>query len=243
MSTPRNNGYGRADSYGEGYTADQTRQFDARDLNRGSEQYGEHDPYGYGSQRNSGYAGTGYVQPAQPQSGYGQQGYSQQGAYQSGQNWSDAGQSARTPGLIAGRFVAKRVVLNLVILGILSAAVTFAAVYIIDLLISQFAGVSSGGVGTAVIIGVLAGFVGVFAGLLYIPVVGTGNEHLFGLAVIALALVAAVVWVLLGGLLDGDWRTLVTLAGIIAAAMTAWATRPRIEAADVHRVTNPYGAR
>ena len=92
---------------------------------------------------------------------------------------------------------------------------------------------SSGGVGTAIVTGVIAGIVGVLAGLLYIPVVGTGNEHLYGLAVIALAVVAAIVWVLLGGLLDGDWRTLITLTGIIATAMTAYASRQRIEAADV----------
>lgn len=202
------------------------------------------------------YQQQGYPQQGRPQQGYpaqgghpgqsgyqGQRDYPDQRGYQD-QQWSQGqGRVQGGPeqsGLIAGRFSAKKVIINLVVLGILSAAVTFAAVFVVDLLISQFAGVTSGGVGTAVIVGVLAGVIGVLAGLLYIPVVGTGNEHLFGLAVIALAVVAAVVWVLLGGLLDGDWRTLVTLTGIIATAMTAYATRPRIEAADVR---NHYGRR
>lgn len=178
---------------------------------------------------------TRQFQPPRDNASYGQQSYQQQHLPQGGQ-YSGQDQSWGQPqstGLIAGRFEAKRIIINLIVLGILAAAVTFAAVFVVDLLVSKFAGETSGGVGAAIIIGAIAGFIGVLAGLLYIPVVGTGNEHLFGLAVAALALVAAVVWVLLGGLLDGDWSTLVTLTGIIATAMTAYAARVRIEAADV----------
>lgn len=227
MSNPNN--YDRYRDYDE-----QTRQFNP---NQG----------GQGGYQNGGYQGQGQGYPQQgynnggPQGGY-QQGYGPgpqggprgpQGPGHQGQgrpqNW---GKQERS-GLIAGRFDAKKVVINLIVLGVLAAAVTFAVVFVVDLIVSQFSGYSMGGVGAAVVVGVIAGLGGVLAGLLYIPVVGTGNEHLFGLAIIALAVVAAVVWVLFGGLLDGDWTTLVTLTGIIATAMTALATRPRIEAADV----------
>ena len=106
-------------------------------------------------------------------------------------------------------------------------------VFIVDLLVGLLPDETSGGVGTAVMAGVVAGVIGVLVGLLYIPVSGTGNEHMFGLAVIALAVVAAVLWVVLGGLLQGDWRTLVTLAGIICTAAVAYTTPSRIEAAAV----------
>lgn len=201
--------------YDPRYDDAQTRQFNPN-------QGGYQDNYG------GDYQG-GYPQDRRGyQQGY-DQGYQGQPNGGQGQNWGGKEKS----GLIAGRFEAKKVVINLIVLGVLAAAVTFAVVFIVDLIISQFAGYSSGGVGTAVVVGVIAGLVGVLAGLLYIPVVGTGNEHLFGLAIIALAIVAAVVWVVFGGLLDGDWSTLITLTGIIATAMTAAATRPRIEAADV----------
>ena len=199
------------------YNDDQTRQF------RPS-QDGYSDQRGYAQEGYSGYPQDNYSQ------GY-QQAPPQQAAYQQ-QGDPDWGKKQKS-GLIAGRFDSTKVIVNLIVLGVLAAAVTFAAVFIVDLLLSQFTGVSSGGVGTAIVTGVIAGIVGVLAGLLYIPVVGTGNEHLYGLAVIALAVVAAIVWVLLGGLLDGDWRTLITLTGIIATAMTAYASRQRIEAADV----------
>ena len=199
------------------FNDDQTRQF------RPS-QGGYSDQRGYPQDGYGGYPQDNYSQ------GY-QQAPPQQAAYQQ-QGDPDWGKKQKS-GLIAGRFDATKVIVNLIVLGVLAAAVTFAAVFIVDLLLSQFTGVSSGGVGTAIVTGVIAGIVGVLAGLLYIPVVGTGNEHLYGLAVIALAVVAAIVWVLLGGLLDGDWRTLITLTGIVATAMTAYASRQRIEAADV----------
>lgn len=53
------------------------------------------------------------------------------------------------------------------------------------------------------------------------------------MAVVALAVAAAVAWVLLGGLLDGNWRVLVTLAGIVCVAATAYAAPTRIESARV----------
>ncbi|HIW95381.1 MAG TPA: hypothetical protein H9867_02665 [Candidatus Corynebacterium gallistercoris] len=167
-----------------------------------------------------------YGQPYQDYQGYpGQQGqYAQQGQqYPAGEQ----------PTLLAGRFDAKKVAVNLVIFGILAAAVTFAAVFVVDLLVGMIPDEVSGGVGTAVMAGVVAGVIGVMVGLLYIPVSGTGNEHLFGLAVIALAVVAAVAWVLAAGLLNGEWRTLVTLTGIICTAAVAYATPARIEAAAV----------
>lgn len=164
-----------------------------------------------------------YDQYGQPYQDY--QGY----AGQPGQQMP----AGEQPALLAGRFDAKKVAVNLVIFGILAAAVTFAAVFVVDLLIGMIPDEVSGGVGTAVMAGVVAGVIGVMVGLLYIPVSGTGNEHLFGLAVIALAVVAAVVWVLAAGLLNGEWRTLVTLTGIICTAAVAYATPSRIEAAAI----------
>lgn len=170
--------------------------------------------------------------------GYGQQGYGQQGYGEGyGQEQYNQGYYEAQPsqeGLIAGRFQTKKVISNLVLLALLGAVVTFAVVFLVDLLVSQIAGYGAGGVSSAVLAAVVAGLIGIGAGLLYIPVSGTGNEHLFGIAVIALAVVAAVLWVLLGGLLDGDWATLVTLAGIVCTATIAYGTPSRIESAAVY---------
>jgi glycerol-3-phosphate acyltransferase PlsY len=42
-----------------------------------------------------------------------------------------------------------------------------------------------------------------------------------------------VVWVLFGGLLDGDWSTLTTLAAVLCTGVTAASVPSRIDAARV----------
>lgn len=135
--------------------------------------------------------------------------------------------------LLAGRFDTKKVVINLVILGVLCAVISFAALLVVDLIVSAVTGWAAQGPGQAVVYGAIAGIVGVLAGLLYIPVVGTGNENLFGAAILALAVAAGVVYVIFGGLLDGDWNTLLTLGAILCTAGTAYAAPTRIESARV----------
>lgn len=176
----------------------------------------------FSTQGNGGYGGynSGYNNQQQYPQGY-NSGYNQQ-------------QHDPREGLLAGRYDGKKVAMNLIVLAVLAAAVTFAAVFIVDLLVGFIPGEASAGVGPAVLTGVIAGVIGVLAGLLYIPVSGTGNEHLFGMAVIALAAVAAIAWVLAGGLLSGDWGTLVTLTGIVCTAAIAYVVPSRIESAAVY---------
>ncbi|WP_238596659.1 hypothetical protein [Corynebacterium heidelbergense] len=220
---------------------DQTRQLNMNDYQGGRSTYGNSSGDYY---RDEDYGRSGDYGDYGSRDSRGQQGYqSYQQGYQPEYAAPAGNAGAPTPSatppaapkqsLIAGRFDTKKVIVNLVMLGLLSAVVTFALVYVVDLLVGLLPGMVSLGMGPAVMSGVIAGVLGVVAGLLYIPVAGTGNEHLFGVAVIALAVVAIVVWVVLGGLLNGDWRTLVTLTGIICTAATAYATPSRIESADV----------
>lgn len=184
--------------------------------------------------------GHSYGQESYPQDGYGQPGYSQQG-YQNyeqgyGQGYGQGYEQSyeqNQPKLLAGRFEGKKVAVNLVIFAILAAVVTFAAVFIVDLLVGMIPNENSSGIGVAIMTGAIAGVIGVLAGLLYIPVSGTGNESLFRWVVIALAIVAIVMWVILGGLLEGNWHTLVTLTGILCTAAIASVTPSRIESAAV----------
>lgn len=172
---------------------------------------------GYGQQ----YEPTRQYAPQQPRQN---QGYQQQ---------SQSPQSPRPENLLAGRFDTRKVIINLVILGVLCAVISFAVLLVIDLIVSAVTGWAAQGPGAAVVYGAIAGIVGVLAGLLYIPVVGTGNENLFGAAILALAIAAGVVYVLLGGLLDGDWNTLLTLGAILCTAGTAYVAPTRIESARV----------
>lgn len=138
------------------------------------------------------------------------------------------------PAVIAGLFNAKRTTVNLAVLAGLCATITFAVVIVVDRILGGITGSIPQSVSEVVVTALIAGAVGVAVGLLYIPVVGTGNEELFGTAIIALAIAASVVWVIFGGLLDGDWTTLTMLATIICIASTAYAAPPRIEAARIH---------
>ncbi|MGV0384296.1 hypothetical protein ACUY2T_06050 [Corynebacterium sp. 22_2729] len=179
----------------------------------------------FNTQGNGGYGGN-YDR------GYSNQNYSNPNY--NNPNYYNQPQQDPREGLLAGRYDGKKVAMNLIVLAVLAAAVTFAAVFIVDLLVGFIPGEASSGVGPAVLTGVIAGVIGVLAGLLYIPVSGTGNEHLFGMAVIALAAVAAIAWVLAGGLLSGDWGTLVTLTGIVCTAAIAYVVPTRIESAAVY---------
>jgi hypothetical protein len=175
-----------------------------------------------------------------PNRGYGQQ-YEPTRQYatqqpQQNQGYRQQPGPGRQPGpenLLAGRFDTRKVVINLVILGVLCAVISFALLLVVDLVVSAVTGWAAQGPGAAVVYGAIAGIVGVLAGLLYIPVVGTGNENLFGAAILALAIAAGVVYVLLGGLLDGDWNTLLTLGAILCTAGTAYVAPTRIESARV----------
>lgn len=175
------------------------------------------DPHrGYGPQ----YEPTRQYAPQQPQQN---QGYQQ----------PRPAQQPQPENLLAGRFDTRKVIINLVILGVLCAVISFALLLVVDLIVSAVTGWAAQGPGAAVVYGAIAGIVGVLAGLLYIPVVGTGNENLFGAAILALAIAAGVVYVLLGGLLDGDWNTLLTLGAILCTAGTAYVAPTRIESARV----------
>ncbi|HIW92496.1 MAG TPA: hypothetical protein H9870_12665 [Candidatus Corynebacterium avicola] len=162
-----------------------------------------------------------------PQQQYGQQQYGQ--APQPNQPRNQKPEQS----LLAGMFDTKKVIINLVILGVLCAVISFAILLVVDLLVSAITGWGAQGPGNAVVYGAIAGIVGVLAGLLYIPVVGTGNENLFGMAIVALTLAAIVIYVLSGGLLDGDWNTILTLAAILCTAGTAYLAPTRIESARV----------
>ena len=155
-----------------------------------------------------------YGQPQYQQPQY------QQPQYQS-QQYQDSYED-QGPSLLAGKFEAKKVSVNLVLLGVLSAIVTFAVVLIVDQLIAVVSDTVAQGPGAAVIHGVL-----------YIPVSGTGNEGLFNAAIVALTVAAAVFYVIFGGLLDKDWSTLLSLAAILCAGITAYAAPSRIESARV----------
>lgn len=149
------------------------------------------------------------------------------------QGASPRGSQQQPPALIAGLFHAKRTAINLAVLAGLCTLITFAVVVVVDQALGGFADVTPQSMTETVTTALIAGVGGVAAGLLYIPVVGTGNEDLFGTAIIALAVAAIAVWVIFGGLLDGDWSTLTVLATIICIAGTAYAAPARIDAARV----------
>lgn len=137
------------------------------------------------------------------------------------------------PSLLLDRFLAKSVTTNLAVLAGLGAVITFAVVLIVDRILGGISGVIPQSVSEIVITALVAGALGVGAGLLYLPVVSTGNESLFSIAILALGSAAVVAWVFFGGLLDGQWDTLTTLTAIICATAVAYAAPSRIESAQV----------
>lgn len=137
------------------------------------------------------------------------------------------------PTLIAGKFDAKHTVQNLAILAVLAGVITFAVIIIVDQVLGVTTDVTQQAVSDIVVTSIITVVLGILAGLLYIPVVDTGNENLFGVAILAVAVAAAAAWVVFGGLLDGDWSTIPVLAAIVCTAIAAYAAPNRIDAARV----------
>lgn len=132
-----------------------------------------------------------------------------------------------------GRFDLQRLSINLVMLALLGGVIVGAVVFLADVLVSRMSGAIPFGMSFAVLAGVFAGLVGVAIGLLYIPVLGSGSEGLYNAAIAVLTVVLAVVFVVFGGLLDGDYTTLIWLAALMGTAFIALATPGRIEAAEL----------
>ena len=135
--------------------------------------------------------------------------------------------------LLAGKFDPQRLTVNLTVLGILAAVVTFAVVLIVDRVVATLTVFPPATVPAYVVTGVATGIVGVGVGLSYMLVVDTGNDALFGIAVIALTVAGVAVCVLGGGLLSGDWSQVPTVATIVCIGITAYAAPRRVDAARV----------
>lgn len=137
------------------------------------------------------------------------------------------------PTLIAGRFDAKHVAVNLTTLAVLAGVVTFAAIIISDQLIGFASDIPARAPSEAVLPAILAALTGVIAGLLYIPTVGTGNENLFTVTIIALTVAGIVFYIFNDDLIDGNWQAISSVVAALAAGITASIAPPRIDAASV----------
>lgn len=132
-----------------------------------------------------------------------------------------------------GRFDVQRLSINLVMLALLGGVIVGAVVFLADVLVSRLSGSIPFGMSFAVLAGLFAGLVGVAIGLLYIPVLGSGSEGLYNIAIAVLTVVIAVVSLVFGGLLDGDYTSLIWLAALMGTSFIALATPGRIEAAEL----------
>lgn len=128
----------------------------------------------------------------------------------------------------SSRFDMKQLVTNLLVLTVLAGVVAFAVIFLISAIINTAQGQGLPTVGEPILLACIAAIIGLVISLIYIPIYGTGNENLYRAAIIALATVAIVVYVILGGLLQGDWSTLLTLAVFLCAAAIAMMAPQRI---------------
>lgn len=120
---------------------------------------------------------------------------------------------------------------NLLVLALLSAIITFSVMLVADQILALLLHQPTRDLVGFAFYALFCGLLGAVAGLVYIPISGTGNEKMFNWAILAIAAVAITVYVIFGGLLQGDFDTLITLIAIIAIAATANATPSRVEAA------------
>lgn len=149
--------------------------------------------------------------------------------------WPTNGETPQQPRLIAGKLCPKKLALNLGFLAVLGAIVSAAVVWVADLIISTaLTGAPVGTGGTAFGWAVISALVAVVAGVLFIPVLDTANEGMFQAVIYAGAVIASIVWVVLAGVMVGNFSALTALAGIICCAGMALAAPSRIVASEYY---------
>lgn len=149
--------------------------------------------------------------------------------------WPTNGEAPQQPRLIAGRLCPKKLALNLGVLAVLGAIVSAAVVWVADLIISTALTGAPVGTGSAAFgWAVISALVAVVAGMLFIPVLDTANEGMFQVVIYAGAVIASIVWVVLAGVMVGNFSALTALAGIICCAGMALAAPSRIVASEYY---------
>ncbi len=157
--------------------------------------------------------------------------YRNQGQYQQQYSQQQYGNPNQNPQQRQPKFDTKLLIVNLSVLTVLGGIITFAAVLVTDLIVSAITNTANMANPEILTMAIISALLGLLVGLVYLPIHGTGNETLFNVAIIALAVLAAVIYVVLGGLLDGNWQTLTLLTVIICTTAIALLAPSRIEAA------------
>lgn len=134
-------------------------------------------------------------------------------------------------GIISGRLDPKKLAVNLAWLGVLSTLITYCVLVIVDQILAVIVKQPPHAFTAFIPYALVCGAIGVLFGLLYVLVIGTGNEGLFPIAVFSLSGALIFREVLLGGLFDGNLDTITVLLGIISVATTASIAPSRVEAA------------
>lgn len=133
---------------------------------------------------------------------------------------------------LGDRFDWKQLATSMIILGVLGGVIVFAVAFLVDFAIS--AGGNQPGFGaeycaTGAAIGAI---IATLVGLLYIPVLGSGNENLFPIAVVLLGAAAVAVITVRDGLFQGNLTPLVSVALILGSCVIAVFSTSRVEKAE-----------
>ncbi|MBV7294393.1 hypothetical protein KRX51_00445 [Corynebacterium sp. TAE3-ERU12] len=171
---------------------------------------------------------------------YGEPEYQNQypGQYQDQYQGQYQGQQYQEPpaqkGLIAGRLDGKSLAANIGITALLGGVITGALVWLVDAIVTSLTGYANDTLSAAVGWALLCIVFAIIGGALAIPAYMTSNTGLFKAAVVAIGAVAIVVRVFMGGLLDGDWNSLIELTGIACTVAVVNTVPGRVRAADVY---------
>lgn len=116
---------------------------------------------------------------------------------------------------------------NLAVLAVLGGVIAFACILVVDQ-ISRAAGGMTSAVSDVAVMAVLVAVAGLICGIIYIPVVGSVNEKLFGSAIASLLFATVVYKLAQDGL---DWSLLSVGTALLCFGVLATITPSRIKAA------------
>lgn len=157
-----------------------------------------------------------------------------QNIYQQGSNQDFYNQSGgyNQPPTLGDRFDWKQLAISLIILAVLGGIIVCSVAFLVGTFISALTNQAGFGLEYCAVGAAISSFVGIVFGALYIPVLGSGNENLFPVAVILIAAVAALTTALQGGLIQGNVSIVVPIVLIAGSAAITIFSMSRIEKAE-----------
>lgn len=158
-------------------------------------------------------------------------GYQNQNRYQEPRdNVQFGGSVDDEPFVIAGKFKGKESLVSIAVMSLLCGIISFTAIFVSDQVVAMLSEYAiAGPVSNSVVLAVIVAVAALFAGIIDMFVKDTGNETLYKLAIVAVAVIILVLSTTVSSLVEDPWQIAVPVVTAVCYVISCIAstTRPK----------------